>query len=738
MPDARDALKRLAEQCTRRFPAESLVRSFPDYLAEFMQEPRRHCRIAARYLADAFDHWGTEEVERTGGKLTRWKLFDAPFDLGRDHLIGQEDVQREIYQALCSFAREGRADKLVLLHGPNGSAKSTTCDLLVRALEAYSREPEGILYRFAWVFPTREAQGKKLGFHEDRGAQTREESYAWLAQDEVAAKIACEMKDPPIFIIPPHLRRELLGDIGATEESRRSDRYLLEGELCSKCRTIADGLYRLYRGNMWEVLRHVQVERWFVSQRYRRGAVRISPQAHVDAGEVQVTADRSIHALPAALQDLNLFVPVGDLVDGNQGVVEFSDFLKRPWEMNKYLLTTCEKGVISLPTSVALLNEVLFATTNEAQLDDFKKTSIFPSFNARMDLITVPYLLQISQEQVIYEDALASIGQRKHVSPHVAELAATWAVLCRLHRPVPEGYPAELRPLVRELAPLEKARLYDAGPAPRRLSSDKRALLKSAVAQLREEWRDQVHYEGRHGPSAREMRAVLTDCRYDTASACLSPPSLFRQLRKLVRDKSLYEWLNIENDGGYHDADGLIDVTVGVHVEQVQHALRDSLQLVQPDQWRRIFERYIQNVNALRTRERVTNPVTGHAEEPDQAFIGEIEGVIANTGSRDEYREALIGRIGAFRVDHPDEKPDYAALFPEAVQALQDDYYGRHAKLMRDVRDNLLRHGTDDLQDLEPELRRHVSSTMEALVERHGYCPACAKEAMAFLARHAP
>jgi hypothetical protein len=45
--------------------------------------------------------------------------------LPRGALIGQEHVQEEIYRALSNFVREGRPNRLVLLHGPNGSAKST-------------------------------------------------------------------------------------------------------------------------------------------------------------------------------------------------------------------------------------------------------------------------------------------------------------------------------------------------------------------------------------------------------------------------------------------------------------------------------------------------------------------------------------------------------------------------------------------------------------------------------------
>lgn len=734
--DSRELLKRLNERTSRTFESESRVVSFREYLEEFTSDPRRYGRMAAAYVADCFDHWGTEEVRRVAGPVTRWRLFDAPFDGGRDPLVGQEDVQREFYQALRAFAREGRADKLIFLHGPNGSAKTTFCELVFRALECYSRTAEGALHRFSWVFPTREAQGKRLGFTDDRqAAVSREETYAYLGADEIAAKITCELKDPPIFAIPVRLRPELFPELWESKEDRRRYRWLFEGELCAKCKKIWEGLFRLHRGNIGEVLRHVQVERYFISQRYRRAAVRVTPQTHVDASEIQVTADRSFSALPAAFQDVSLFVPVGDLVDGNMGMVEFSDFLKRPFEMNKYLLTTCEKGIVQLPSSIAYLNAVLVATSNEAQLDELKKTAIFPSFNARMDLVTVPYLLQVSLEERVYDDLLQSEGQRKHVAPHLGRIAATWAVLCRLHRPDPDDFPAEARALVRDLKPLEKARLYDEGVAPVRLSNEDRALLLSQVRALRDEWRDALHYEGRYGPSAREMRAVLTDCRYDTESPCISPPSLFRQLRRLVKDKTLYEFLRVEADSGYHDAEGAIDVATGVYVEIVSDEMREAMSLVPPDEYRKVFTKYVQHVNALRLREGVHDTQSGKSEPPDEKFIGEVEAIIAKGALPTTFRENLIGRVGAWHVDHPGQKPDYVQLFPDLIEALRDDYYRRNKAIIESVRDNLLLWGTEDMDRLAPELRKRVNDTMQVMVDRHGYCPACAKEAVAFVSR---
>ena len=68
----------------------------------------------------------------------------------------------------------------------------------------------------------------------------------------------------------------------------------MRGQLSHKSQLVFEALLASYNGSYTEVLKHVQVERYFISQRYRVGAVTIGPQLRVDAGERQVTADRSL------------------------------------------------------------------------------------------------------------------------------------------------------------------------------------------------------------------------------------------------------------------------------------------------------------------------------------------------------------------------------------------------------------------------------------------------------------
>src|SRR3954451_8475249 len=174
---------------------------------------------------------------------------------------------------------------------------------------------------------------------------------------------------------------------------------------------------------------HIQVERMYFARRYRKGLVTIEPQMHVDAQYHQLTYNKSIGSLPASLQSLNLFSLTGDLVDGNRGIVEYSDLLKRPVDTFKYLLSACETGAVNVGNSIAYLDTVMIGSTNEVQLDAFKEFPDFTSFKARIELIRVPYLLSAQDESQIYAPQLEQIRIQKHVAPHVDWVASLWAVL---------------------------------------------------------------------------------------------------------------------------------------------------------------------------------------------------------------------------------------------------------------------------------------------------------------------
>ena len=110
-----------------------------------------------------------------------------------------------------------------------------------------------------------------------------------------------------------------------------------------------------YDGEIEKVFRHIQVERFFYSRQYRIGISTVEPQMSMDAQEKQLTMDKNIVNLPAVLHNIRFTESVGELVEANRGILEFSDLLKRPLEAFKYLLTTVERATLDCPLQRRIL-----------------------------------------------------------------------------------------------------------------------------------------------------------------------------------------------------------------------------------------------------------------------------------------------------------------------------------------------------------------------------------------------
>ena len=740
--DPKQWLAHTASEVRETFARKRLLISFGEYFTLFGASPARHVRSAAQYLRDVFDHFGTRPVEGPRGSLTRWRLFDVDWDGGKDALMGQEEVQAAVYRLVSNFAREGRTNRLILLHGPNGSAKSTFVASIQRAMEHYSTLDEGALYRFNWIFPSQKLTKGGIGFSGGAfDAVGPSDTFAYLEDELIEAKIVDEMRDHPLLLIPREHRRALiesrLGD--AIAKGFRPADYLFRGDLSHRNRQIFEALLASYHGDLGKVLRHVQVERFFVSRRYRQAASTVEPQMAVDAHVKQLTMDRSLASLPPALQSLTLYETQGELVDGNRGVIDFADLLKRPIEAYKYLLTTIETGRVSLDVASLDLDCVFVGSSNEGYLAAFKEAAEFQSFKGRMELVRVPYLLDYRVEQRIYEAQIHAtrLELDKHVAPHVAWVAALWAVLTRMKKPLPEKYSKLLGDVVAKLGPLDKALLYADGTMPEGVTPEQARELASAIEKIARESDSYPNYEGRTGASPREVKQLLLNAAQSPKYRCVSPFAVFDELEELVRGVSIYEFLKQEPlAGGYHENRKFVFQVRDRLLDVIDDEVRTAMGLVEERRYIQQFERYVSMISHWIRKEKITNPITGRDEEPDEELMGEVERVLQMQSRREEFRREVITKIGAWSVDNPRRKPDMEKIFPRQIADLREAFFGDRKKQVRRINDDLLILLTEGDANLPPDQAVAARATLDGLRARYGYCEFCAKDAvMAVLRR---
>ncbi len=745
----------------RRFQAGRRLLSFQEYLELFAADPVRHGRDATRYVRDMFDHFGTYPVKTPWGETVRHRLFDLPWEPdsaradndpkppafhGRDAaLVGHEELQGEIYRVLCNFVQEGRANRLILMHGPNGSAKSTVASCILRGLEHYSTLDEGALYRFHWVFPTRKTTRGSIGFGGE-GIVSPNATFAHLDDSQIDARLVIELRDHPLFLLPIPERRELVQKLyasaGVTEPPPD---WLMSGKLAHKNQQIVEALLTSYAGSFAEVLRHVQVERWFISRRYRTGAVTIGPELSVDAGERQITADRSLSALPTALQARTLFEAHGEIVEAAGGVLEFSDLLKRPLDAFRYLQLTLETGEVSLPQQTIQTNVVMIGSSNDVHLNAFREHPEFPSFRGRFELLKAPYLRNWIDEKRIYDAQIVPFV-RRHVAPHATTVAAQFAVLTRMHQPDARRYADALATIVSSLTAVEKLDIYATGQAPERLDGDAQKLLRANVRAIYHETDASLDFEGRSGVSPREMRVLLLDAAQARDSACLSPFAVMLELDELCKRTAEFDWLKERAlAGGYHDHKQFRDLVRSRLLDKLEEEMRAASGIVEEVRYNELFDRYIVHVGTSVKGEKLRNVHTGDFEPPDERMMREIEGLLGVKGKAEEHRRGLISMIAAWAIDHPGEKIVNAVVFPQQLRRLRDAFFADRRKsvalLCRDLvvilRDRVARGSTVEPpmgNNLREEQRKNALAAFGRL-QAMGYCEHCALEGGSALLR---
>jgi serine protein kinase len=722
-------------KATEQTDTQAEILSFSDYMEKIFEgNPKQECRPTYEFIRDMLHHYGTNEDGSY--KLFSMNHPDSP------PVYGQTKVQQALYQNLVNFSEEGFNNKFILLIGPNGSSKSSLVKKLIKGLEDYSETEKGKLYSFSWIFPIETYIKGTLGLNSAIRDQNLV-SYAYLEDKDISAIMPSELKDHPLLLIPREYRQELIekalaSDDRLLESVRKS--YLYRGDLCKRNRMIYDALLKNYKGKHQEVLKHIRIERFTISKRYSTAAVTIEPQIHVDARMQQITMDKRLQSLPPSLQSLNLFSLQGEAVLANRGVLEYSDLLKRPLDAYKYLLMTMETGTINLQGILTELDIFFIGTSNEIHLAAFKQHPDFNSFKGRFNFVTVPYLLDVRDEEKIYEEQVDGLKDRSHFAPHSLNALCLFAVMSRLRVCQTKNYnDKKLANIATNLSPLEKALYLASIELPEKLDIESKQILKQGQEEILNEYVNDSLYEGKFGLSPRDLKHIIY--RLSSQFENVTFVEVLEHLQQLILKKSEYDFLNMAPQADYHNPARYLELIKEYNLNIFDRELRNSLGLVDDRSYEDFIKRYIENVNALIKGEKVKNHTTGKFIEPDDFFIKEFESSIALKEDAKTYRSLLISKLGAYSLDNPGKPIVYTEVFPDLVDRLQESFRIEQKKVIMGISKNMMFFEAEYSKNIDAnsgtplsdENRKQIKNILKNLESRYGYTEGAAMSLLKFL-----
>jgi serine protein kinase len=583
-------------QDTKGFREQYWEGSLTEYL-DIVKENPRVARSAYQRLYDMILSYGTEEYTRNRETIVHYKFFDDPFDDGRDAIYGLDKALGQLVQAFQSAARRyGTEKRVLLLHGPVGSAKSTIVRLLKKGLEAYSKTDDGALYTFSWV---------------DTPDQER---------------MDCPMHEEPLHLIPLQFRRAVLDQLNDGDVSRTP--VQIEGELCPACRFVFRRLMEEHQGDWTQVIEHVRVHRLVLSEKDRVGVGTFQPKDEKNQDSTELTGDINYRKIAeyGSDSDPRAFNFDGELNIANRGLVEFIEILKLDVAFLYDLLTASQEHKIK-PKKFAQtdIDEVIIGHTNEPEYRKLLNNEYMEALRDRTVKIDVPYVTRYSDEVRIYERDFKDgrvIGQ--HIAPHTIEMAALWAVLTRLEEPKHAG-----------LTLAQKLKLYD--------GKSIQGFTEDSVRELQAE----ADREGLEGISPRYIQDKLSNALVgDATEGCINPFILMRELEVGLKHHSLIT--SEEQRTRYRELLAVVREEYDEIVKtEVQRAITADEAAIS-----RLCANYIDNLKAYTQREKVRNRYTGEDEEPDERLMRSIEEKIEVPESRkDDFRREIMNYIAALALD---------------------------------------------------------------------------------------
>src|SRR3954463_5082149 len=648
--------------------------SFEDYLTIVRQTPRVTRTAFQRIYDMILSHGKTEYIDNKK-KLIRYHFFSDERFGGRDAIYGLDVPLMKLVNVFHSAAKAyGTEKRVILLHGPVGSSKSTIARLLKKGMEEYSKKAEGAAYTFSWIYDKKSADGHK-----------------------VPERMRCPMNEEPLNIIPREWRPKVLLDLVPPDGGYS----IPEGsELCPACRFIFRELMNEHKGDFARVTEHVRVHRLIFSEKDRIGIGTFQPKDEKNQDSTELTGDINYRKIAeyGSDSDPRAFNFDGEFNIANRGIIEFVEVLKLDVAFLYDLLGASQEHKIKpkkFPQTD--IDEVILGHTNEPEYKKLENNEFMEALRDRTVKIDIPYITKLAEEVKIYEkDFNSKKIKGKHIAPHTLEMAAMWGVMTRLEEPKKHN-----------LTLLQKLKLYNGKTLPN--------FTEDNIKELRKE----ANREGMEGISPRYVQDKISNALVsDKGEGCVNPFMVLNELESGLRHHSLISSEEVRK----RDRE-LLSVVKGEYEDIVKNEVQRAIS-ADEDAIAKLCGNYIDNIKAYTQREKVRNKYTGQYEEPDERLMRAIEEKIDIPESRkDDFRREIMNYIGALAIEGKTFNYRTNERLHKALEL----------KLFEDQKDSIkLKNLVSSVVDKDTQEK--IDIVKDRMIKSYGYCEICSTDVLNFVA----
>ena len=353
-----------------------------------------------------------------------------------------------------------------------------------------------------------------------------------------------------------------------------------------------------------------------------------------------------------------------------------------------------EKNIKTGRFPLIYADECVISHTNETEFNEFLANKKSEALHDRMIMVRIPYNLQVSQEERIYQKLLRATSLAGvHMAPHTLRVAAIFAVLSRLEAPKMSG-----------LTLLKKLKLYD--------GDDVDGFRQKDVKQIKE----QTEREGMDGMSPRFIINRVSASLIKPDTRCINPIDVLRALKDGIEQQSQFKKADRERYANLiaearreYDEIARTDVQKAFLVSCAKEALT-------------LLDNYLDHVEAYLDQAKLMDPITGEEVPPNETLLRSIEDKVqVPEHGKDSFRHEIFRKVAM--ANRHGERFDYTT----------------HGKLKEAIEKQLFEERRDTIKltiasrSPDTDHLRKLNEVIETLVTREGYCAECANELLKYV-----